>query len=138
MKTYDPKQVILTVGGRQITGWADGTFIEVERDADAYELTVGADGDAARSKSNNRAGKITVTLLQTSEGNAVLSGFAAADELSNGGVVAIMARDKSGASFFVADQAWVQKYPKSGYSKNIETREWVLRSDSINIYEGGN
>jgi hypothetical protein len=49
MKTYDPSQVVATVGGRSLAGFAPGTFIEAERTEDAYSMTVGIDGEGTRS-----------------------------------------------------------------------------------------
>lgn len=58
MKTYDPSQVVATVGGRPLAGFAPGTFIEAERAEDAYSMTVGIDGEGTRSKSNNKSGTV--------------------------------------------------------------------------------
>ena len=42
-RSYDPAQVIINVGGRDVVGFADGTFVKVERNVDAFSLVVGAE-----------------------------------------------------------------------------------------------
>lgn len=136
--TYDPKQVSMIVGGKIASGFADGTFIMIERNEPAFNLKVGTDGEGTRAKSNNKSGKITITLMQSSSFNDVLSGFAAADELSNAGVVPILLRDASGRTLCTALSAWVQKYANSEFAKEVTTRVWILETDEIDIFVGGN
>ena len=83
LRTYDPKQVVISIGGVPISGYADGTFLLIDRDENAFTKVTGADGTSTRVKSNNRAGSMTLTLKQSSPSNDVLSGFATLDELSN-------------------------------------------------------
>lgn len=136
--TYDPKQVSVIVGGKIIHGWADGTFINVERNEQAFAMKVGVDGEGSRAKSNNKSGKITITLMQTSASNDDLSAFAAADELSNSGAVPFFMKDNSGRSLVTALTCWAQKYPNSEFAKEVGTRTWVFESDDIEIFVGGN
>ncbi len=138
VKTYDPKNVSAIVGGKILSGFMDGTFIEVERNENAFNLKVGVDGESARAKSNNKSGKITMTLLQSSASNDVLSAFAAADELSNSGAVPFFLKDNSGRSVATALTAWVQKLPKMVFAKEIQGWQWVLETDDIEMFLGGN
>lgn len=41
VRTYDPKQVIITVGGIPMSGFADGTFLTVDRDDDQWAKVTG-------------------------------------------------------------------------------------------------
>lgn len=138
LKTYDPKQVAVIIGGKIMRGFADGTFVKVERNEQGFNLKVGVDGEGTRAKSNNRSGKITITLMQSSDSNDDLSAFAAADELSNTGAVPVLIKDASGSSLFSAVTAWVQKYADAEYAKEAGPRTWVLESDEILMFEGGN
>lgn len=139
LKTYDFRQVSVIVGGRIMAGFAEGDdSVMVERNEDAWSLKVGADGEATRSKSNNKSGKVTLKLQQTSESNAILSAFAKADELSNSGAVPVLIKDNSGLSLHAAEQAWVIKMPSSGFGAESGEREWVLESDNMEMFEGGN
>jgi len=138
MKSYDFKQVSLIYGGRQITGFAEGTAIDVERDTDAFSLTVGADGEAMRSKSNNKSGTVTFRLLQASESNRILSELALADENGTGGPLPLLIKDGSGSDLHADDQAYIQKLAQASYGNEANEREWIIRCPSLQMFLGGN
>lgn len=138
VKTYDPKQVILIVGGFQITGYAEGTFVNIARREDAFTLHVGSDGEGVRSKSNNRSGTVTFHLLQSSHSNDILSAFAKADELTNAGIFPLMVKDGSGSSLYMAQSAWIKKIADSEFGKEAGAREWGLETDNLEAFVGGN
>ena len=136
--TYDPTKVICIIGGVPMSGFADGSMVTVEREADAYSKIVGADGETTRVKSANRSGMITISLLQTSASNDILSGFALLDEAANAGVVPMLIKDNSGRSIFASGSGWVKKVPSSAFGKDAGDREWVLDCADLNIFTGGN
>ena len=138
VKTYDPKQVQIIIGGQTISGFADGEFINVERDEDMFTKVSGADGEVSRAKSNNKMGTMTLTLLGTSASNDILSAFAVADELSNSGIVPIICKDSLGTSTLFAGEGWVKKMPAYTASKEISTRAWVFDLAEVEIFIGGN
>ena len=76
--------------------------------------------------------------MQTSLSNAVLSGFAQLDETANAGVVPVTITDLNGASLYHADNAWVMKPPAGEHGKEAKAREWVLETDRLDWFEGGN
>lgn len=138
LKTYDFKQVAVIVGGSLITGFAEGDAITVEHDEDDWSLQVGAEGDATRSKSNNKAGKITLRLQQASESNLILDGYRKADLLSNAGTLPVMVKDGSGNSLHTAEQAWIVKPPSAGFGMESADREWVIQTHELISIEAGN
>lgn len=131
VKTYDPAQVIITVNGIIISGYADGTFVTVERDSDSWSKQIGADGDGTRSKSNDKSGKITISLMQSAESNEVLSALALLDEQTGGGAVPVLIKDNSGTSLHVAETAWIVKPATAEYGKEAGPREWVFDTDIL-------
>ena len=137
VKTYDPKGVVATVGGIPISGYADGTFINISRQNDAYSSVAGADGEVSRAKSNDKRGELTLTLLQTSLSNDVLSGIAQLDERSNSGVVPIMVKDISGLTTFFSGSGWIRKVPDSEFGKEISNREWAFELAEMDVFVGG-
>ena len=136
--TYDPTEVVLTVGGVPLSGFTDGAFIKVSRDEDAYMKAVGADGQVSRAKNANKSGSITITLKQTSPANDVLSGYALADEVGNAGLVPVLIKDLLGTTLVSSSGAWVKKVSDTEMGKEISDREWVLDCESINMVVGGN
>ena len=138
LKTYDPKQISVIVGGAIMSGYADGEFVTSERNEDAYSMAAGADGEVSRVKSNNKSGRITITLQQTSDSNTILTAFAAADELSNSGVVPVIIKDLKGVTLVSAARAWIVKYPATPFGKDVQNRAWVLETDELIEIIGGN
>lgn len=139
-KTYSPDLVLAIFGPNRIQGFADGTFVKVERNEDSFKVLVGADGEVTRTRSLNRSGRVTFTLLQTSESNLYLAALVAADELtSNGtGVLPLMIKDRNGNSLHAASEAWVLKPAAGEYGKEVGTREWVIECGDLKTFEGGN
>ena len=138
VRTYDPKQVAVLVSGVPMSGFADGTFISVERDEDAFSKVSGADGIVSRAKSNNSMGTLTLTLAQTSPSNDVLSALATLDELTNAGIFPIIVKDNSGRSIHFSSNAWVKKVPAAGYAKEVGNREWIFDLADYSPFIGGN
>ena len=138
IRTYAADQVRIVVGGVPISGLADGTFVSISRDEQAYNKVTGADGTTSRARTGNRAGSITITLQQTSPSNDVLTGYMIADEQSDSGVVPVLVKDTSGRTVVFAASAYVQQSPDADFSKDIEEREWVLDCAAIDMTLGGN
>ncbi len=126
MATYDPSQVIVSLGISDVTGFADGTFITISPNAESFTRTVGADGEVAFAKSNDNTYNITLTVLQTSSANDALSGFAALDQATNSGAFPIGIVDLSGNSIFFAAEAKIQQTADVEYSKEITERAWTI------------
>ena len=72
--TYDPAQVVITIGGIPMSGFSEATFIELAYTEPTWNMITGADGLTTRSKTNNYTATLTLTLKQSSVSNDVLSG----------------------------------------------------------------
>lgn len=138
VRTYDPRSVVITVGGVPLSGFSDGTFLEVIRNEATWTTVVGADGYVTRGKTNNLSGQMTITLKQSSPSNDVLSGFITLDELSNAGIVPILVKDLSGNSTYFAGQGWVQQWANSTFAKDISDREWTITLATLDLFVGSN
>lgn len=138
VKTYDPAKVTITFAGIIVEGHADGTFITAARNNPSFSLKVGSSGEGARAKSNDRSGIVTLTLQQSSASNDLLSAQAALDEASGDGIGSLLIKDLSGTTLCSAETAWIQKPADVEYAKEISDRQWVLETDILNIFAGGN
>lgn len=128
IKSYSPDTVSVVVGVLALSGFADGTFVQIEPMTDGVSSQSGADGEVARAISLDQRHTITITLQQTSPANTYLSGLADADRISGGnGVVAIAVTDLRGETLF-GGTGWVVKKATATYSKEIETREWQIEA----------
>lgn len=136
--TYAPEKLAIIVGGFIMQGYADGTFVNVERNTETFQTVVGADGEGTRVKSADKSGKITITLKQSSDSNDVLSGLEIADEATLQGYVPVLVKDANGRSLYAAETAWVEKPANAEFSKELSNREWVIATDKLIPFTGGN
>jgi hypothetical protein len=138
--TYDPSQVTIVLGAIIVGGYADGTFVNVERNEDSFSLAVGSDGEACRAKTNNRSGRVTFTLGQWSITNQLLSALSNLDEVSpaGDGIVPLLVKDNSGTSLYSAEKAWITKPAAAANSREPENREWVVETNYLVVNVGGN
>ena len=134
---FDPAQVNVTVMGQTIVGFGEEK-VTVERSNPGWELTVGADGDATRVKSNDLSGTITITLQQTSPSNNLLSTLFEIDDQDDSGVVNCLIKDNKGFTYVEAKKAYVEKLPEASFAKTHSDRVWVLRCHNLTYFLGGN
>ena len=59
LHNYDPANVKLVAGPVLVEGYAEGSMVNVESNADLFTLQTGSDGESTRSKSNNRSARVT-------------------------------------------------------------------------------
>lgn len=131
VKTYDPKKVIIVFGTKQLTGFADGTFVSIETQGDGVTAIVGCDQEVVRSIApDNILKNITVTLLQSSDSNDYLSLIQDSDNQSGNGILPMAIKDLSGRSLMVTDQAWIQKKPSfsRGKSAGDGSTQWSFQA----------
>lgn len=136
-KDYDPKKVVVTIGPYTAEGFADGTFITVSRNNQAWNVVSGASGEHARSKSNDLSGTFELTLMQTSATNDILSQYMVLDEASNSGKFPIYIEDINGGTKIGAAQAWVQQPPSVEFGKELGDRVWTIEAGEIDYVVGG-
>ena len=140
LKTYDPKQLVFTYGGVAITGYADGTFVNITPNAESWTKVVGADGkDVSRARSNDDTYEVTITLASTSASNEYLSTVKLTDDLTGKGALPLLVQDLSGNTLFFVESAWIRQAPDVEFSKEVTERAWVF--DTVNVSEyivGGN
>ncbi len=136
--TFDPKSVIVTIGGVAMSGYADGTFLEITADQQQFTKVTGADGYTTRVKSNDYGALMTLTLSQSSPSNDALSGFLALDRATNAGVVPILIKDLSGTTIMFAGTGWIRQFPDVTFANEISNRAWQIDLAEADIFIGGN
>ena len=138
VKTYNAGDLSIIFAGIPFEGLADGTIVTVARDNPAFTSTTGSDGEGARAKSNDKSGTITVTLLQTSITNDFLSAHSRLDESNGEGAAPILVKDNSGRTVAQAETAWIEKPADIEFAREISNREWVFKTDNLDMFVGGN
>src|ERR1035437_9000029 len=138
-KTYDPALLVVVVNGILMSGFAENSVVDVERINGMFSLQMGADGTSTRSKSNDKSGRITLHLMQTSASNDIMSLFALIDEtIDSGGKFPVMIKDLGGRALHSSDEAWVVGMPKSGNTNKAGPREWMIETGNLDWFEGDN
>lgn len=138
--SYDPEQVVVTIGGVILSGFSDGDAITARRAEDMYSVRAGTDGGVARARNASKLGEFEFKLLQTSAANDLLSTLLATDDLTNDGapVLPIGIMDGSGRSLAVATQCWIKSIPEAIFGKEVSERVWVFSAADLKIFHGGN
>lgn len=140
VKPYDAKQVLITLGAIPISGFADGSFVKIENNEDAFTLQIGTDGEGTRSRTNNDSATVTFTLMQSSLSNDLLSALHNLDKTlpGGGGIVPLLIKDLSGRSLYLAQTAWIKKRPSAEFGREAGPREWVVETDKLIPFDAGN
>jgi hypothetical protein len=121
VKTYDPSQVSVIIGGSIIKSWET---VKAGRDNDRFKFTEGTSGEVTRTKNASLMGTITLTLPQASADNATLSAFEVA-----GTLIPCMVVDKGGTSLHTMPEGTIVKVPDAEYGKDAGTREWIIKGE---------
>jgi len=126
VRTYSPGSVSVTFGDVIVSGFAEGTYISIERNGEAFEKVKGADGTVDRINKNAFDFRVTLTLRQTSISNLQLSEIFESDIVNNDGIKPLRIVDNDGTSSFNASQAWIASDPNDEYADELSTREWIF------------
>lgn len=120
-------------------GEGDGTF-KIEWDSEEFTDTIGATGAVCRSKTYDNRAKVTVSLLQSALGNAVLSALNNLDvNVDNGaGIGPFYFRDQNGTTELTSDACWVMRPKTITISAKPGNNEWVIRCSELIGVIGGN
>lgn len=140
-KIWDLEQLAPIILGVPITGgYGEGEAVKVEFDEADFTFKKGADGGVTRSKTYNKVAKITVTLMQTSEFNALLSAIRLSDvNGKNGaGVGPSTLKDLQGSTLYFASKSWIEGPPQATFGREASHRDWVICCANMESFEGGN
>lgn len=138
LSTYVPEKVSVSIAGHIVSGYAEGSFVEVDYTNDRISMSKGADGETARVITSDDSGSVTIRLLQTSLSNDVLSALYLADITSHSGLFPLTVKDDNGNTKIFSDAAWVKKLPTTSFGNELEDREWVIDCASLTVFVGGN
>lgn len=138
MRTFDFRKVSCTFKGQVITGFMDGTAIDVGRDNDSFTRHVGADGEVSRAANADKSGTATLTLKQDSASNDMLSDACSLDELTNNGTGVFAVIDASGRTVLTCPEAWVKRFANVTMGQEIVGREWVIDLGKLDPQVRGN
>lgn len=143
-KIYNANEITIDIAGARIGemgGFADGEFLRgPEMDSDAILDVVGTDGEVTVGKSNDRRATFTLRLMQSSDANDVLSALYNTMLASPGlaGAGPFYVRDRQGRTVFRSRTCWIAKPPDGSFDRTATAREWKIRVDKLERFDGGN
>lgn len=139
----DDFTIVLSKGDfvHRITGFADGTFLSMERLVPSSTPYQGVGDNAfARVKRRITGMNVTITLHQYSPSNSVLQQLQLADANSPGNdwVFACTMKDLSGQTVLSSGQAIIAAPPTADFGTETSTRDWQIYMFGSDLYIGGN
>jgi hypothetical protein len=139
MPTYDPKKVLVSLGGLNIHGFSEDSIITISPMGDGITSVVGCDGQVVRTLSPDRRHEVTIPLQQSSSSNDELSIIHARDRSKGDGILPLLVKDLSGRTTFFASQAWITKHPEVNRTNDASggNTEWVLNTADGTLFVGG-
>jgi hypothetical protein len=128
VRTYNPKEVLISFGIHPVSGFAEDSFINIEPNGDGVSTVVGCDGEVINSLDPNETATVTVTLLQESLTNAYLDKMwkLYSKSYRSEGMFPITVKDLRGGTLDSCEQAWVVKHSSRGYGKTQQSRELTI------------
>jgi hypothetical protein len=136
-KTYDLARHICSWGEILVGGYGPEGGVTVKRNGDAWSLQMGADGSGARSRMNDKSGEIEIEVLQSDPINDLFSAAMATDELLGTQVKPFSLKDMNGSTVHFAPTAWLKGWPESNRGKEVKTNKWVLVTNQLDNFLGG-
>lgn len=139
MKVFDPSQFNIVFAGVTMAGFSEDTMCKFEFDSPSMSDVAGVDGEVSRSKNMDRRAKLTVSLMQTSATNTLLSALYNSQRLSQNGadVAALRVEDLNGSLVITGAESWIMEPPKPTYGKSAKEYEWVFRIANCEAFFGG-
>ncbi len=132
VRTIDPTEVVLTVDGFAVTGYADGEYIVVERNQDQYTLNVGAYGHALRAKNMDHSGTIRIRVHPTSP--FVASGkLRELEKRKDPFPVTCTDNNPHADNGFTAEKAWVKRPTRFIRSKEASGMIYEVTFETHNV-----
>ena len=136
VNTYSPYDVQCTLGGYSLAGWEE---VSISRSVQGFRSIRGIRGKNTRVRNVDSSATISISLIQTSPSNDVLSTIHTMDMQRGTGRLAITLKDKSGRSLFHSDEAYITGFPESVFTNGIETRIWTIFCQTTSSFSvGGN
>lgn len=139
----DDFTIVLSKGDfvHKITGFADGTFVSMDRLVPTSEPYQGVGDNAfGRVKRRVTAMNVTITLHQYSPSNSVLQQLQTADSNTPGNewVFNCTMKDLSGQTVASSNNAIIAAPANASFSSTTETRDWNIYMFGSDLFIGGN
>lgn len=122
---YNPKDVVLVVGGLTLTDFMEGTMITISKDEDLILPTTGVRGETALAVNHNNRGTMTVSLKQTSPSHNTMMAWMTTVRAGGIPFFPLVFRDRA-SNITINTYAWVQTQPDFALGSEVASLEWVI------------
>ena len=135
VRTYDPKQVYVIIGGVPMSGLVS---VSISQPEDSFEKSRGVDGTVDRTNKNVFDYEVTLTLKGTSLSNNILTEFHGKDLQNDSGTFPLLIENANqGVPILIAETAWIRKYPDTEFADTSSDREWMIDTGIAEYTPGG-
>ncbi len=135
VKTYNPRQLIVTVGNKAISGFAEDSFLTIEEKGNGVVSKTGCDGEVARAVDPTKQYTINLTLLQMSDSNSLLHKYYMRDKADGQGVFPITIKSITNDTIINTNAAWVVKEAVRTFGRETNNRQWTIETGESNIQD---
>lgn len=124
---YSGNDYVLSIANVNIdSGRGPDTFVEIAQQGDDFGYSAGMDEEGVFFQNNNSYTLLTVTLMQTSKGNAVLSALHNASKRAGGIMYPISGEDSRGTSKIVSEACMIMKMPDEAITREPGVTQWII------------
>ncbi len=140
LSTYAPIELLVLVNGVRITGFSSTDILTIDRDTPRWTKDTGVMDETARAHSASTGAKVTLTIMQTSYANDLLTQFHKNDTENpeDGNILSLVITDQTGTTNFVTTEAWIIDLPQVQLTNGLETRAWEFDCANCKEHVGGN
>lgn len=136
---YNPDEVYVVIAGLlNAEGFADGTFISLNKDEAPFRSRTTADGVTVRLYRNSQTYTVELTLHIGSPSNDFLTKLWQLDEITGKGKFPILIKDGSGTDLFFSATSWIEGLPTMVKSTSVDVRTWRIKCASAGVNFGNN
>lgn len=137
IKTYNPREVTISLGNHIAEGFAEDSFITIEPNGDGITKVVGCDGEIVRSVSPDRTYNVRLALLMSSATCKFLQDKFDEDITTGNALFPILVKDLKGGMVFQSDSCWVVRSAPRNFGRTAPDREWELSTGEADLTEEG-
>lgn len=125
--SYDPGQVSFLLNGVEITGWAEGDMITVEKNEPHFNVHVGTQGEVSRARIRDNTYTVTIRVQQVSPSIPDIEGLKILDNITKQPpVIPLYVSDPSSGDTLIGGNAWLMEDPTRSWGNEVAVREYTF------------
>lgn len=137
LESYGAQDVSVSLYGYDLTGFADGTFLDLKWNTSTITTRPSVSGRVSATRAGNASGTVTLSLLQQSLSNSMMETLYMAtlqgdkDYIGNTENRMLIIRDNSTDSYTVGVGCYVAKASTRSYSNSAKSTSWEITCEKL-------